>query len=331
MANPSSSHHDRDERHRRDSRSSHHHRTISSTTLLLVLSLILAVLAVMLSLPASNGSAPNPGSEPGGLLGYLTPKRSQTIVAREHAVAVREAEVARREAELLIGAPGGVVPSPASCAPCPTPEVQTVIKEVVKEADLTPPGWWKEADIRTAEILDRELSIAEREREIGKREESVNRREHDASRRETWIMEQLMWALSFFCPSDKSNDFITALLATMHRKLSRKSIFTNPRARSVKPRYRRLPRAVPSSETKEDFDTSFPYLHIQSVYLCPNPSPPSSRQGLFLFLNRLHTRAVIDHLTDASTRDVIFLTGGLSSPNLLLIIHLFTGATSRNY
>jgi hypothetical protein len=53
MANPSSrhDHNERERRHRSDrhSLSSHHHRTISSTTLLLVLSLILAVLALMLS------------------------------------------------------------------------------------------------------------------------------------------------------------------------------------------------------------------------------------------------------------------------------------------
>jgi len=64
MAQPSSSHH-RDERshsHRSErERSHHHHRTISSTTLLLVLSLILAVLAVMLSLPIAKA--------PVGLLG----------------------------------------------------------------------------------------------------------------------------------------------------------------------------------------------------------------------------------------------------------------------
>jgi hypothetical protein len=68
--------------------------------------------------------------------------------------------------------------------------VQTIIKEIVKEDSLTPPGW---SSPRAEEILDRELKIAERERDISKREESVNRREHDASRRESWIMEQLMY------------------------------------------------------------------------------------------------------------------------------------------
>lgn len=197
MAQPSSSHHGERERHHRSSH--HHHRTISSTTLLLVLSLVLAVLAVMLSLP-SNQSAT--GATPGdpaatGVWNYLTPKRSQALIARESAVAVREAEVARREAELLAGAPGGVIPSPLVCPACVatttietiTGPIQTVIKEIVKEDSLTPPGW---ASPRVDEILDRELKIAERERDISKREEVVNRREHDASRRESWIMEQLM-------------------------------------------------------------------------------------------------------------------------------------------
>ncbi|KAG2078312.1 hypothetical protein BDR04DRAFT_1088107 [Suillus decipiens] len=214
MANPSSSHHERERErerereHRHRSERHHHHRTISSTTLLLVLSLVLAVLAVMLSLPASSGTkaaaAAGGGAEDpaaSGLWGYLTPKRSQALVARESSVAGREAEVARREAELLVGAPGGVLPAqqtPIVCPICPTATVvdfapaQTIIKEVVKEADLAPPGWWKEANARAEEILDRELRVSEREREITRREESVNRREHDSSRREAWIMEQLV-------------------------------------------------------------------------------------------------------------------------------------------
>ncbi|KAI0673009.1 hypothetical protein C8Q78DRAFT_969687 [Trametes maxima] len=212
MAQPSSSHRER-ERSERSSRH-HHHRTISSTTLLLVLSLVLAVLAVMLSLPSTqrpgstqvDPAAPGaPGGEPNGqgFWGIITPKRTQALLARESNVAVREAEVARREAELLAGAPGGVLPtqSPIVCPACPTvvekvteapPPVQTVIKEVVKEESLTPPGWWDQARIRAEDILDRELKIAEREREISRREEAVNRREHDASRRESWIMEQLV-------------------------------------------------------------------------------------------------------------------------------------------
>jgi len=197
MAQPSSSHHG--ERHHRSDRersSSHrHHRTISSTTLLLVLSLVLAVLAVMLSLPSSG----SPSGEGSSVLSYLTPKRTQALIARESAVAVREAEVARREAELLVGAPGGVIPSPSpvlcpACTPTTFTEIvaaptQTIIKEIVKEDSLTPPGW---SSPRAEELLDRELKIAEREREISKREENVNRREHDASRREAWIMEQLI-------------------------------------------------------------------------------------------------------------------------------------------
>ncbi|KAG8217523.1 hypothetical protein J3R82DRAFT_5672 [Butyriboletus roseoflavus] len=209
MAVPSSSHHDRERErerereHRHRSERHHHHRTISSTTLLLVLSLVLAVLAVMLSLPASQSSSAVVGKDDPaatGIWGYLNPKRSQVLVTRERDVAMREAEVARREAELLVGAPGGVLPtqSPAACPVCPTqtfidiPPAQTIIKEVVKEQELAPPGWWKEAGARAEEVLDRELRVAEREREITRREESVNKREHDASRREAWIMEQLV-------------------------------------------------------------------------------------------------------------------------------------------
>ena len=61
----------------------------------------------------------------------------------------------------------------------------SIVKEVVKEESLAPPGW---VTTRAEELLDRELRIAERERDISKREENVNRREHDASRRESWIM-----------------------------------------------------------------------------------------------------------------------------------------------
>jgi hypothetical protein len=205
MAQPSSTHHERTERDRhghrsdRERSSHHHHRTISSTTLLLVLSLVLAGLAIMLSLPRQYSVDSNTDGSSASVWGYLSPKRTQALIARESAVAVREAEVARREAELLIGAPGGVVPSPSPniCAPCAattvfetiTPPVQTIIKEIVKEDSLTPPGW---SSGRAEEVLDRELRITERERDVSKREESVNRREHDASRRESWIMEQLV-------------------------------------------------------------------------------------------------------------------------------------------
>ncbi|THH19300.1 hypothetical protein EW146_g1830 [Bondarzewia mesenterica] len=200
MAQPSSSHRERErESHRSERSAHHHHRTISSTTLLLVLSLILAVLAVMLSLPSQSSSS-NPSDPNSGVWNYLTPKRSQALIARERDVALREAEVARREAEILAGAPGGVINSPSPCPACPViaqatfepPPAHTVIKEVVKEEALTPPGWWKEGNVRFDDILSRELKIAEREREISRREETVNRREHDASRREAWIMEQLV-------------------------------------------------------------------------------------------------------------------------------------------
>jgi hypothetical protein len=150
----------------------------------------------MLSLPSSSSSS----SDSGGVLGFFNPKRTQALIARESAVAVREAEVARREAELLVGAPGGIVPTSSAVA-CPActaatitftdiPPTQTIIKEIVKEDSLAPPGW---AGPRAEELLDRELRIAERERDISKREENVNRREHDAARREGWIMEQLMY------------------------------------------------------------------------------------------------------------------------------------------
>lgn len=203
MAQPSSSHRERERE--RSERSSRHHRssrTISSTTLLLVLSLVLAVLAVMLSLPsrASAEAAAAAGGDPAApqsLWGIFTPKRTQALIARESNVAVREADIARREAEMLVGAPGGVLPTQAACAPCPTivdAPIQTVIKEVTRETEaLTPPGWLDQARLRMDDILDRELKIADREREMGRREEAVNKREHDASRRENWIMEQLVY------------------------------------------------------------------------------------------------------------------------------------------
>lgn len=207
MAQPSSSHRER-ERSERSSSRHHHHRTISSTTLLLVLSLVLAVLAVMLSLPShqSAGAAAGANGDPKneGFWGIISPKRTQALLARESNIAVREAEVARREAEILAGAPGGVIAAAAAtaapCPVCPTVVVteaplpaHTVIKEVIKEAELAPPGWLDQARVRAEDILDRELKIAEREREISRREEAVNRREHDASRRENWIMEQLVY------------------------------------------------------------------------------------------------------------------------------------------
>lgn len=265
MAQPSSSHRehrDRDrevrerererdrDRERRSSRSHHHHRTISSTTLLLVLSLVLAVLAVMLSLPSNelppvggvNSGDPN-AEPPKGVWGILTPKRSQQLVQREGQVAVREADVARREAELLAGAPGGVLPPPPPppvvCPLCPTiaattititPEpAPTVFKEVVRETELTPPGWFKEGQLRFEDILDRELKIAEREREIGRREESVNRREHDASRREGWIMEQLMYAHNYFFPISYANVDSFSALGNEEASVEEEHVYDAPR------------------------------------------------------------------------------------------------------
>lgn len=211
MAQPSSSHHR--ERGERERSSHHHHRTISSTTLLLVLSLILAVLAVMLSLPSQQVGLNSEGS-PSGVWGYLSPKRSQALVAREHAVAVREAEVARREADVLAGSPAGI--TPLSCPPVSSqslafpsspqifvePPIQTVIKEVVKEVEaLGPPSWWKDAGVRVEDLLEREGRISDREKDVGRREEIIGRRETDASRRETWIMEQLMCVDADSCPT----------------------------------------------------------------------------------------------------------------------------------
>ncbi|EJU00808.1 hypothetical protein DACRYDRAFT_23134 [Dacryopinax primogenitus] len=186
----------------------HHHRTISSTTLLLILSLVLAVLAVMLSIPnrSGGGGVLNPEAPGSGLWGYLTPRRSQVLVARESQVALREAEVARREAELLAGQPGGL--TIAACEPCPAcapimppplPPLQTIIQEITREVEPLPspvtpsiPGWWKEVEDRMETLFQRELKVSDREKEVGRREETVNRREHDAGRRETWIMEQLL-------------------------------------------------------------------------------------------------------------------------------------------
>ncbi|KAG8776397.1 hypothetical protein FRC12_000928 [Ceratobasidium sp. 428] len=266
MAQPSSSHRERDrdrehrsDRERRDrtERSHHHHhRTISSTTLLLVLSLILAILAVMLSLPSTSSrstvppvplaghssAGPNaepadgplggplggpPGAqppmgtehliaipEPTGIWAHLTPKRNRELINRESLVAFRESDVARREAELLAGSPGGLTlscpPAPISTiidaytftvthtvAPVmPAPmaiETHTVVKEVVREVEsVEPPPWYRPANPRFDDVLDRESNVAEREREIAMREDIVGRREQDASRREGWIMEQLL-------------------------------------------------------------------------------------------------------------------------------------------
>jgi len=200
MAGPSSAR----DRERTSSGVHHHHRTISSTTLLLILSLVLAVLAVMLSIPnRSSSNILNPESPGSGLFGYLTPRRSQVLVARESQVALREAEVARREAELLAGQPGGL--TIASCEPCPAcapvsaPPLQTIIQEYTREVEPMPspavpavPGWWKEVETRLDGLLDREGKVSDREKDVGRREEHVNRREHEAGRRESWIMEQLL-------------------------------------------------------------------------------------------------------------------------------------------
>lgn len=218
MANPSSSHHDRDRERERviRERSHHHHRTISSTTLLLILSLVLAVLAVMLSLPSTRGGvasgtldALRGGADSttngAGIWGsFFNPRRSEALVSREHAVAKRESEVAQREAELLAGAL-------VTCSPYATvtevietmAPVQTIYKEVVHHTEnavaVSPPlptiietTNTSELTKRIEELIQRETKVAEREKDMSRREEIVNRREHDTQRREAWIMEQLM-------------------------------------------------------------------------------------------------------------------------------------------
>lgn len=234
MANPSSSHHDRDRDRERErvvrERSHHHHRTISSTTLLLILSLVLAVLAVMLSLPSTRGQSGSAAShamdalrgggssrdERGDVTGngaglwgsFFNPRRSEALVSREHAVAKRESEVAMREADILANAlvtcqPYATVTEVVeTMAPMP---VQTIYKEVVhysqNEVAVPTPAPQPTLDAnaseltrRVEELIQRETKVAEREKDMGRREESVNRREHDAQRREAWIMEQLMCA-----------------------------------------------------------------------------------------------------------------------------------------
>lgn len=206
MAQPSSTH----ERTHRSSSHHHHHRTISSTTLLLALSLILAVLAITLSIPSfnSNGATGAANPEPSqGVWGYLAPRRAHGIVARESAVAMREAEVARREADVLAGSPAGIAaPAVTGCGPLQNVAVvtqtvtlevfptSTVVKEVVREVEAIggppPPAWWKDQRLET--LHDREQRVSEREKEVAGREETIGKRETDAAKRESWIMEQLM-------------------------------------------------------------------------------------------------------------------------------------------
>ena len=184
---------------------------------MLILSLVLAVLAVMLSLPSSrsgnsitsalSGGRGNDDSmtNGAGLWGsFFNPRRSEALVAREHTVAKRESEVAMREAEIL----AGVL---ATCNPIATvteiveniPPVQTIYKEVVhystENAVVPAPTPVPIMDANSSELtrriedlIQRESKVADREKDMGRREEIVNRRENDASRREAWILEQLM-------------------------------------------------------------------------------------------------------------------------------------------
>ena len=187
-----------------------------------------------------------------GLLAYLSPKRTQQLIARESAIALREAECARREAEMLAGAPGGVIapaPAPVICPLCPSMTVetvqlpaQTIIKEIVTEDSLTPPGW---TGPRTEELLERELRIAERERDIGRREESINRREHDASRRESWIMEQLI-SLGNDNPERVEEEYVYEQPAVKRTKprVEEEYIYEQPVGKRTKSKLRELPHIV---------------------------------------------------------------------------------------
>lgn len=156
----------------------------------------------------------------GGVMSYLTPKRSRELIAREGSIAQREAEVARREAELLGGSPGGIViPTCSACPPQATElsfmtitehayetsiinpppatithtvtrtEVQEVTKEIETIAPIMPVVT---ADPRFEDLLRRESRVSERESDVGRREELVGRREADATHREQWIMDQLV-------------------------------------------------------------------------------------------------------------------------------------------
>lgn len=224
MADPTSSREQRDrERKSTSSSSRHSNRTISSTTLLLVLSLVLAVLAVLLSLPSRNSGQADPATGT-GVMSFLTPKRSRELITRESLVAQREAEVARREGELLGGSPGGLVIPTCSACPSvsvPTPVTATSVSYSISVVTLTereyetsivhqpqatvtttvtqineietysgPPAG--QPDYRFEDLLNRESRVGEREKDVGRREELVGRREADASHREQWIMDQLV-------------------------------------------------------------------------------------------------------------------------------------------
>ena len=190
---------------------------ISSTTLLLILSLVLAVLAVLLSLPSRQSpfiSSPPP--PPAAVPAPTDPAigtRAKDLAARESAIAHREFEVARREAELLGGSPGGIVIPSCSACPLPFTDIITVtahvletsiiqqpaatytstvtqVQEVVREVESVAIG--TAPDQRVEDLHVREHRVSEREKDVGRREELVGRREIDVSRRENWVMEQLV-------------------------------------------------------------------------------------------------------------------------------------------
>lgn len=197
-----------------------------------MLSLVLAVLAVLLSLPSRSGAGIQDPASPNGVMSFLTPKRSRELITRESAVAQREAEVARREGELLGGSPGGIViPSCSACPVVPPPMTATSVSysislvtltereyetsivhspqatvtatvtqynEVTREVEtFTPPPPPREPDYRVEDLLNREARVGDREKDVGRREELVGRREGEASYRENWIMEQLVYVVYF--------------------------------------------------------------------------------------------------------------------------------------
>ena len=180
------------------------------------MSLVLAVLAVLLSLPSRSAGGMQYDPATGGLLSYITPKRTKELIAREASIAQREAEVARREADLLGGSPGGIVIPTCSACPLPVTQIElmtvtehayetsiinpppatvthtvTQVQEVTKEIETLSPVV-SIPDPRLEDVLNREARVSEREKDVGRREELVGRREADATHREQWIMEQLV-------------------------------------------------------------------------------------------------------------------------------------------
>jgi len=159
----------------------------------------------MLSLPNSQSSSGTPGDPATqGVWNYLSPKRSQVLLARESNIAVREAEVARREAEILAGcsrrcyqpacsAPNDVLP----CVPCHSsayllrpanPDCHQGSRQR-RSAYASRVVEGRQCSPRTISLIENLKSPNASVKSVDVKE-TVNRREHDASRREAWIMEQ---------------------------------------------------------------------------------------------------------------------------------------------